>query len=738
MIRALALTACSLFALAPTLCHARATFRVTESGEGFRDNTPAPPVAGNAGTTVGEQRHLAVAYAFEQWAGLLDSTVPIDVHVEFTDLGGCDGGLVLGQAGPTSYISGQALGADPLLYPVALANSLAGEDLAPNQADIEVTLNTAPDDSCRSSTGGYYYGFDGNAGGAKDLVEIVLHEFAHGLGFASTVDKETGQLFDVIDSYSAQLFDLEADRPWTQLTAAERARSIASPRRLAWMGPQARRVAASVLTYDQPTVTFEPHIAEWSGIFSDTSFGQAAAMTGVAGPVVLEQNCNVTPPAAPGPWIALFTECDPIAAARTAAEAGASGAFLSSRLGVLPPFPEETTLVPTPFTLPLIVLSPTDARRVQATLAREPLVATIAADPSHRLGTDALGRPLMYASDPVARGSTVSHVDPSMRPNQLMEPTATPKAAHDLALARAMLQDIGWSSRCGNGTLDPTEECDDGEEGNNKLEPDGCRKDCRNAYCGDGVVDDGEDCDDGLNNSDSRSGACRMSCKRGRCGDGVVDEPEQCDEGTANDDSLRDGCRTSCRFAHCGDGVLDALEQCDDGEDNSDDRADACRRDCRSPRCGDGVVDDDEQCDGTGDCRSDCTQPQCGDGIVDEGEQCDGTRDCRNDCTEPKCGDGIVDEGEQCDGSDNCDESCQPTVSAATSVGSERDAAMPTDAAAIGQSTQAQEASPSESGGCGCRIALGPQRSSGVSWLLLGLGALVLRARRRRRLPDAA
>ncbi|HTU57200.1 MAG TPA: hypothetical protein VMF89_02185, partial [Polyangiales bacterium] len=590
--------------------------------------------------------------------------------------------------GATQYVAGiEAPGANPeLLYPIALANSLAGDDLDPTRPDIRVTLNTAPDDLCRSRTGGFYYGFDGHAGDSNDLVEIVLHELAHGLGFASIVDDETGELADgYVDAFSAQLFDLDSERSWTQLTAAERARSAQNPRKLAWSGAAGKRVAAEALTVDEPRVVFQPRVPEWSGMVSDTSFGRAADELGVTGVVVLAQGCSVSAPADPTtPWIALFTDCHPVAAAGTAATAGASGAFLITEGYAFPPSPVESASVATPYMMPLVVLSPADARNVQLTLARQGLTATITSDPGQRLGTDETGRPLMFSPNPVRPGSSVSHVDQSMRPNQMMEPTATPNATHDLSLTRAFLQDVGWSARCGDGVLDPTEECDEGLEGNSKLVPNGCRSSCQKAYCGDGVRDRDEDCDDGLNNSDSRKDACRKDCKRAHCGDGVLDDKEECDEGKGNDDSGRDGCRASCRLAHCGDGVVDALEQCDDGDKNADDRADACRKDCRTHRCGDGVVDQGEECD----------------------EGAGGTSACRQDCTQPICGDGVVDEGEACDGSRNCTASCQPEETETQA----RTAEMPlretpltaaADAGAADAGEPAAEPSP-DAGGCGC------------------------------------
>ncbi|MDI1484418.1 hypothetical protein [Polyangium sp. y55x31] len=48
---------------------------------------------------------------------------------------------------------------------------------------------------------------------------------------------------------------------------------------------------------------------------------------------------------------------------------------------------------------------------------------------------------------------------------------------------------------CGNGTVDPGEECDDG----NCVADDECSDKCKKPYCGDKIVQAGEDCDDGQN-----------------------------------------------------------------------------------------------------------------------------------------------------------------------------------------------------------------------------------------------
>jgi len=54
--------------------------------EGFNDPTPIIPIGGNTGTTLGEQRLIAVQYAAEIWGSLLHSDVEILVDATFDAL----------------------------------------------------------------------------------------------------------------------------------------------------------------------------------------------------------------------------------------------------------------------------------------------------------------------------------------------------------------------------------------------------------------------------------------------------------------------------------------------------------------------------------------------------------------------------------------------------------------------------------------------------------------------------
>ena len=121
---------------------------INAAGVGFNDPTPAAPVGGNTGTTLGEQRLKAFEYAASLWAKRLSSAVPIRIRAQFTALGA----NVLGSAGPVQVFRDFPNAPLPgTWYHVALANALAGEDLSPTTDDINANF---------SSTFNFYLGLD--------------------------------------------------------------------------------------------------------------------------------------------------------------------------------------------------------------------------------------------------------------------------------------------------------------------------------------------------------------------------------------------------------------------------------------------------------------------------------------------------------------------------------------------------------------------------------------------------
>src|SRR3954471_15106449 len=70
-------------------------------GVGFNDTTPAAPVGGNPGTTVGQQRLNAFTYAANLWGATLTSNVPIVINAQFSALSCNATSATLGSAGAT-------------------------------------------------------------------------------------------------------------------------------------------------------------------------------------------------------------------------------------------------------------------------------------------------------------------------------------------------------------------------------------------------------------------------------------------------------------------------------------------------------------------------------------------------------------------------------------------------------------------------------------------------------------
>src|SRR5688572_32973213 len=138
--RFLILSAVILLAATPAFAGANIfIFNTDGPGEGFNDPTPAAPVGGNTGTTLGQQRLIAFAHAAEIWSNTLDSNVDIWVVAAFNPLAP----NVLGSAGAT-HVFRDFGGVSPFpgsvfpgtWYSAALADKRAGTDLNPALFEI--------------------------------------------------------------------------------------------------------------------------------------------------------------------------------------------------------------------------------------------------------------------------------------------------------------------------------------------------------------------------------------------------------------------------------------------------------------------------------------------------------------------------------------------------------------------------------------------------------------------------
>ncbi len=168
------------------------------------------------------------------------------------------------------------------------------------------------------------------------------------------------------------------------------------------------------------------------------------------------------------------------------------------------------------------------------------------------------GHVQMFAPATLQLGSSVSHFDLAVEPDELMEPSyAGPN--HDPGLAFMLLCDIGWGpcGSCGDGVIDPSENCDDGDTDAG----DGCNASCRIEAChtcsGEpstcGPVADDTPCNDGT--------ACTQSdsCQSGVC---TGDDPVVC----AALDACHDVGICNPTNGICSNPVKPEGAACDDGE----------------------------------------------------------------------------------------------------------------------------------------------------------------------------
>jgi hypothetical protein len=207
------------------------------AGEGLNDPTPVAPVAGNSGTTLGQQRLIVLQAAANVWGEILHSDVQILVSAKFDTLPGNTYSAVLGSAGAAGNVAGGALPRDETWYPYALASSLLGYDVHTNNVDINARFNSAVDGDDILGTVHWYYGLDGNRGYDIDLFTTVLHELAHGLGFQTLVDLESGEkALGKDDCFMVHLEDHSLGQTWPEMNNSQRAASATDTDDLHWVG----------------------------------------------------------------------------------------------------------------------------------------------------------------------------------------------------------------------------------------------------------------------------------------------------------------------------------------------------------------------------------------------------------------------------------------------------------------------------------------------------------------------
>jgi len=460
-----------------------ATFQIInidDPGVGFNDPTPAAPVGGNTGTTLGEQRQIVFLKVAEIWGQNLRSDVPIRVLATFTPLRCTSTSGVLGAALAYNQLANfpNAEKADTW-YPAALANKLAGSALIDDpdpavSADILSFFNSSLGQPGCLDGGGFYLGIDNNAPPElTNLLTVVLHEFGHGLGFATFTDSGTGQqdvpVGGAPEGYPAiwdhYLLDPKLGKVWAAMSNEERVASAITPRNLVWNGRNVTRNAPRVLDRGVPEL-----YVTGQGLNRFLMIGEAQF-----GPII-DRRMLIAQPMVPvvdqpdGRGLA----CTPLDAANAAAvrgkvalidrgtcrfvdkvknaqDAGAKAVVIADNAPGTPPQPFGAP--DDSITIPSVLVTLDDGAAIKAAIAaaQPPSDVPYAVMFQNQLrlaGADYGNRVFMFTPNPRQPGSTVNHYDTSARRNLLMEPainddlTLSVRAPEDLTLQ--LLRDIGW------------------------------------------------------------------------------------------------------------------------------------------------------------------------------------------------------------------------------------------------------------------------------------------------------
>ena len=426
------------------------------AGEGFNDATPVVPIGGNSGTTLGQQRLNVFAHAASIWGAILPSSVVIQVRAQFNPQTCTATSATLGSAGPRSVHANFTGAILPnYWYYQALANRLSGSDNSALE-DINATFNSNIDAGCFGPGNTWYYGYDGlEPPTGIELLPVVLHEMGHGLGFSTQTSGTSGNYLNgppalptIFDRF---LYDDTNGLHWDQMIPAQRVASAINSGHLTWDGPNGVLGAQAYLGPRPVLKVNSPGAIAGTYVVQTASFGTALTLAGLSGNVVLADDgvapindgCEpfVNAGAVAGNIVILDRGlCTFVIKAQQAQAAGAIGMIVVNNVAAGLPGMGGTD---PSITIPCVGISQADGNAIKAQLGGGVNV-TLQLDPTLKAGMTNAGLPLMYAPNPFASGSSVSHWDTSMEPNALMEPSITPSVHNTADLTVNVFQDIGW------------------------------------------------------------------------------------------------------------------------------------------------------------------------------------------------------------------------------------------------------------------------------------------------------
>jgi hypothetical protein len=424
-------------------------------GEGFNDPTPAAPVGGNPGVTIGQQRLNVFQHAADIWGGLLPSVVTIVIRAQFNPQTCTPTSAVLGSAGPSEVFANftGALIANTW-YHVALANKLGGVDLNPGLYDINATFNSNLNGDVNCLGGRkWYYGYDGLEGTDVELLPVVLHEMGHGLGFSTLVGSNGAEMQGIPDLYERYIRDNTLGMTWDTMTQAQRAASAINTGNVVWNGPcvtaHSPEFLGGIPTMFVNSGALPPKIPLGVAGFGPQTFD-------VTGDLVLVDdgvppNTDACTPIVNNiaGLIAVLDRgtCTFAAKAAAAQAAGAIAVVVVNNVASATP-PALGGSDPS-IVIPVVSVTLADGNAIKAQMLIGTVNVTLGFDLSGaRAGADLSNRVKLYAPNPYEGGSSISHFDVSALPNLLMEPAINNNLHDSVDLTFHHFTDLGWLPTC--------------------------------------------------------------------------------------------------------------------------------------------------------------------------------------------------------------------------------------------------------------------------------------------------
>lgn len=438
-------------------------------GVGFNDATPATPVGGNKGTTIGEQRLIAFTHAANIWGATLNTPVPIVINAQFRPLACTATGAVLGSAGAAgAFINFPGAPKQNTLYSYALANKLHGKEVSTNPGpQINANFNSELGKTGCLEGSKFYLGLDANEGTDIDFVATLLHEMGHGLGFQTFTNGISGaQLAGYPAAWDHFLLDNTTGKLWVNMTNAERAASALKPSGLSWTGANVTAAVPSVLlATPQLRVIGAGAKTLASDVFAvgEADFGpklDKSPLTGQVAAVALQPD---SPGSACTPFNAANAEavyrkialvsrgtCGFAVKVKNAQNAGAIGVIVADNApGAVTGLGGSDATI----TIPAVRVTQADGILLAGALTKENgntngTVAKFERSKTSIVGADSQGRITMFTPNPYQSGSSVSHYNTAATRNQLMEPSISSDLTHQVTaptdLTMELFKDIGW------------------------------------------------------------------------------------------------------------------------------------------------------------------------------------------------------------------------------------------------------------------------------------------------------